>query len=853
MNPVIDRETSIPLVAMKRLALGGLTVVLLVCHVAVSAAAASASVPPRPKVVALMTAQAGQAFKEEDYARAVQLFREVTEINPKDAASWRLLGQSLARTNDVKGAQQAFAKVLELQPKGQAADSIRDMLAKLPPPDLFSMKIDTALTLGDWMPLADDQVRQGKRKLVLEKIRQYLAQFGPVPQLLALQAKLQQEIAATIKVDDTESAQAALPQIRELKAQTPDNLDVLRLEARACHVLGDFTCAEAAYSSWLNGSAKNHAERKEVVGALMQARQHQAPDKLLYLSNLGLTILGLSPEQAASLGLGDVAGALIHDVEQDSPADKAEIKAGDVILGFDGKPINSLGDLSPIVADIGPGRQVLVRVWRGGANKELSLTLGERSAVDLAAKTEQAAQAFVDADYALASVLFGEVALINVRDDLVWHFLGQALAKTHDLMGARRAYARVLEIKPDGKLAESTRELLAALPAPDLFALPLNSGITLGDWMKLLEKQSGEARRESLLHDIPHFLNTFGPVPQLLALQEKLQQELQGEQNRILQKAIATIKLNNADTAAVALPKIRQLKAQAAGNLTLTRLEARACHLMQDFPCAEAAYAEWLKAASGSDLLRDSVIASLMQAKRRETLPPLLVATGEIIRDCPYCPEMVIISKGSFEMGDVNLKRTVSFAQSFAIGKTEVTQGQWKAVMGGNPSRFPQCGDNCPVDNVNWDDANEFARRLSVQTGKPYRLPSEAEWEAACRAGEEQEYCGSDSPDSAAWYGAYAAGNSGKATHPVAAKQPNAWGFYDMSGNVKEWVADSWHDSLDGAPTNGGAWRGDGARHVVRGGSWVSKPKHVSAAHRDWDNTAERYYFNGFRLARTLP
>lgn len=823
-----------------------------------SSALAGAEKPLGPKALAIMMAQASQAFKTENYARAIQLYGELTALNPKDALAWQFLGQALAQTHEVMGAQRAFARVLEIQPTGQIADSTREMLANMPLPDLYAMKIDSGLTLGDWMPLAETQVRQGKRQAVLEKLKQYLEQFGSVPQLLAFQARLQQEIMAALQFEDAETAKAALPQIRELLAQTPANPDALRLEARACHIMADYDCADAAYSSWLKISAGNSPERKEVVNALMQARQHLPPDNSLNLPKIGVTLLNLTPKQAELLGLGKAGGGLIKTVEKDSPADKAGIQVGDVLLELDGKALSAPADVLRIAAEVSPGSNVLGQLWRDNGRKKITMTVGEKSAAELAAQAEQAAQALKAEDYARAVLLLREVVASNPQDAQGWHFLGQALAKTDDGMGARRAFARVLEIQPDGKLADGTREMLAKLPEPDLFAMPLDSGLTLGDWMNLAKKQNAEGRRDGVLRDISEYLNQFGPVPQLLALQAKLQQERQAEQEQRLQSALAAIKVNDAGSAAAALPQIRQIKTQAAHSPALMRLEARACHLVQDYSCAEAAYAAWLKAAPESDQARNSVVDALLLANRREALPlppPTPAATGEIIRDCDNCPEMVVISKGAFEMGAANAKHTVIFAQSFAIGRTEVTQGQWQAIMGSNPSHFQHCGDNCPVEMVSWEDVQRFIKRLNAKTDKHYRLPSEAEWEAACRAGKEQEYCGSDDAGGVAWYGAYAApaGNSGKTTHPVATRQANAWGLYDMSGNVWEWVEDSWHDSYYGAPANGEARSGDGLKRVIRGGSWVSKPQYARASHRDWEGVAERNYFNGFRLVRTLP
>ena len=219
---------------------------------------------------------------------------------------------------------------------------------------------------------------------------------------------------------------------------------------------------------------------------------------------------------------------------------------------------------------------------------------------------------------------------------------------------------------------------------------------------------------------------------------------------------------------------------------------------------------------------------------------------GSMFRDCPACPEMVVISAGSFEIGEPYKKHTVTFAQPFAIGKFEVTQAQWKAIMGANPSMFSNCGDNCPVENISWSDIQEFIQKLYAKTGKQYRLPSEAEWEAACRGGEKHQYCGSDDVKSVAWY-------DEDSTHPVGLKQANAFGLYDMGGNVWEWVEDGWHKDYNGAPSDGTAWQGGDSRHVIRGGSWHFDQWIRDAADRNWNVPSFRYGTLGFRLARTLP
>ena len=179
---------------------------------------------------------------------------------------------------------------------------------------------------------------------------------------------------------------------------------------------------------------------------------------------------------------------------------------------------------------------------------------------------------------------------------------------------------------------------------------------------------------------------------------------------------------------------------------------------------------------------------------------------------------------------------------NYALGKYEVTQAEWRAVMGNNPSSFQvcsnnshTCGDNNPVEQVSWDDIQTFLQKLNAKTGKQYRLPSEAEWEYACYGGSKTEYCGGNNLDAVGWYDQ----NSGSKTHQVGQKQANGYGLYDMSGNVWEWMSDCYDSSCGG--------------RVVRGGSWGNYSNLARSAYRNGSTPASRYYYYGFRVARTLP
>jgi len=213
--------------------------------------------------------------------------------------------------------------------------------------------------------------------------------------------------------------------------------------------------------------------------------------------------------------------------------------------------------------------------------------------------------------------------------------------------------------------------------------------------------------------------------------------------------------------------------------------------------------------------------------------------------------EWVDIPSGCFQMGstrgatDEKPVHEVCL-KGFQMGRYEVTQGQWRALMGGNPSHFSSCGDDCPVEKVSWNDIQEFLKILKRKTGLNFRLPSEAEWEYACRGGVANEtYCGGNEAGRVGWY----KGNSGSKTHGVGGKAPNGFGLYDMSGNVWEWTEDCWNDSYNGAPRDGSAWHsGDCSRRVLRGGSWDLGGGRLRAAPR-YRITADFHSTdNGFRL-----
>ena len=155
-----------------------------------------------------------------------------------------------------------------------------------------------------------------------------------------------------------------------------------------------------------------------------------------------------------------------------------------------------------------------------------------------------------------------------------------------------------------------------------------------------------------------------------------------------------------------------------------------------------------------------------------------------------------------------------------------------------------------PVEQVSWNDTQEFIQKLNAKTGKTYRLPTEAEWEYAARAGSQTEFSFGDNESELGNY-AWFYGNSSNQTHPVGEKQPNAFGLFDMHGNVWEWTQDCWNENYVSAPIDGSAWvQGDCSRRVLRGGSWYPLPQVLRSAYRLRNTTAFRFFSFGFRVAR---
>ena len=273
----------------------------------------------------------------------------------------------------------------------------------------------------------------------------------------------------------------------------------------------------------------------------------------------------------------------------------------------------------------------------------------------------------------------------------------------------------------------------------------------------------------------------------------------------------------------------------------------------------------------------DSIARAEADAQRRRP--------GRVFRDCETCPEMVVVPAGSYMMGsptseagrddDEEPRHRVTIGYSLAVGVYEVTFAEWDACVGAGgcggyrPEDEGWGRGSWPVIRVSWEDAREYVRWLSRETGQEYRLLSEAEWEYVARAGTTAARYWGESESGQCRYG-NGYDQTGEAerdfdrdfvdcsdgyaeTAPVGVYEANAFGLHDVLGNVWEWTRDCWNESYSGAPADGSAWMsGDCSLRVLRGGSWGNVPGNLRSANRSWLSAGYRDYLLGFRVARTI-
>lgn len=251
---------------------------------------------------------------------------------------------------------------------------------------------------------------------------------------------------------------------------------------------------------------------------------------------------------------------------------------------------------------------------------------------------------------------------------------------------------------------------------------------------------------------------------------------------------------------------------------------------------------------------------------------------GEATREAKWSNtlgmQFVRVPAGKFVMGSPEKEQfrnqdetphLVKLSRAFLIQETEVTQAQWKAVMGSNPSFFVDCGDNCPVERVSWNDVTRFLEALNKRGEGRYRLPTEAEWEYACRAGSKGAYNWGDEPDctkgmfnnnprrgfARCLREVLAKGLKAGSPAPVRSYPPNQLGLYDMHGNVWEWCQD-WYGPYPRGEVSDPQGPAQGTFKIRRGGSWFKYVTFGRSANRNWAHPASRYSTTGFRLVREV-
>ena len=339
---------------------------------------------------------------------------------------------------------------------------------------------------------------------------------------------------------------------------------------------------------------------------------------------------------------------------------------------------------------------------------------------------------------------------------------------------------------------------------------------------------------------------------------------MQAVVERALEGLVKGVRVTDEASARSALATVKQIRGVVGERVELAAIEATAHRRLRQLPRAVTAYRSWLRLAPADHPDRRRMLLALQRAERGKVLP----TEREVFRDCDgtSCPELVMVPSGSYMMGSPSSERfrsdnedpvhRIMIERPFAVGVYEVTFDEWEACRrdegcSHNPDDSGWGRGRRPVIDVSWNDAQAYVKWLSRETGEEYRLLSESEWEYMARAGTTGPFhFGSTvSTEQANYHGS----RYRQQTEPVGSFPANAYGVHDVHGNIREWVADCWHESYRGAPTDGSAWtRGSCDRRVLRGGSWFDGVRRQRSAQRSTYFTEDRNNIVGFRIARTL-
>ncbi|HUW83277.1 MAG TPA: SUMF1/EgtB/PvdO family nonheme iron enzyme [Phycisphaerae bacterium] len=392
----------------------------------------------------------------------------------------------------------------------------------------------------------------------------------------------------------------------------------------------------------------------------------------------------------------------------------------------------------------------------------------------------------------------------------------------------------------------------------------------LADARKALEQDDLDAAEQSFAAAVEHFAKAHGEAElanELAKAQEAYAAAVSEVDEALLARHAPTEWAHARDKAADAEAKAKAADAQAA---TVAYADA-ANALTEAFALAKTKE-NTVKAApivASLEHTKDRFLARGLLAQLEELIPsdPRMSTLREKVKTLPIPKEttiqlgenvsmkLILIPAGKFTMGspdsetghqsDEGPQREVTITKPFYMGVYEVTQEQYGQVMGQNPSRFKSPQN--PVESVSWNDAVEFCEKVSQNTGRRLRLPTEAEWEYACRAGTNTRFSFGES-DTDLGDHAWCSSNSSNQPHPVGQKKPNAWKLYDMHGNVWEWCAD-WYALYPSAENTDPQGPASGSFRVLRGGSWHDIPYDCRCAARSLNSPGDRHYYNGFRCS----
>ena len=410
--------------------------------------------------------------------------------------------------------------------------------------------------------------------------------------------------------------------------------------------------------------------------------------------------------------------------------------------------------------------------------------------------------------------------------------------------------------------ADAVKALLAHVAKPkrevpelEPSSILLASGLRLSDWVMLAEDRLASGEYRSLLVEGAGHTRSYGSSDGVASVVE-----------RAIEGLIEGLRMDDEASARTALQSVRRIKDVSGPRQALHRIEARAYSRLGRFEEAVEAYQSWIRIAPSDHPERKEMLIGLQKAQRGE----MPLAPRDTFRDCAECPHMVVVPDGMYRMGSPRWEEgrddgegpmhDVIIGQPVAVGMYEVTFAEWDACRreGGcshDPSDQGWGRENRPVVDVSWEDAQEYVRWLWTKTGQKYRLLSESEWEYAARGGSRSRYqWGDEMPANGANCAGCGSLWDGASTAPAGSFSANAFGLYDMHGNVWEWVEDCWHDDYAGAPSDGSAWlvAGDCDRRVLRGGSFFTSPPLVRSAYRSQDPSRTRLKLVGFRVAREL-